>query len=62
MVYLSFKSMQVANAWEELTEEEYAVMKQHAQNGYDILKKIEISPELSLGAGYHHERNFEHFI
>lgn len=47
---------EILNKPEELTEEEYAVMKQHAQNGYDILKKIEISPELSLGAGYHHER------
>lgn len=46
----------ILNKPQELTDEEYAVMKQHAKNGYDILKKIEISPELSLGAGYHHER------
>ncbi len=46
----------ILNKPQELTDEEYAIMKQHAKNGYDILKKIEISPELSLGAGYHHER------
>ena len=32
------------------------VMKQHAIKGYDILKEVDISPELALGAGYHHER------
>lgn len=47
---------EILNKPQELTPEEYAIMKQHAKNGYDILKKIEISPELSLGAGYHHER------
>lgn len=47
---------EILNKPQELTDEEYAIMKQHAKNGYDILKKIEISPELSLGAGYHHER------
>ncbi len=41
---------------ERLTEEEDAVIKRHAINGYDILKEIEMLPELSLGAGYHHER------
>ena len=46
----------ILNKPQELTDEEYAIMKQHAKNGYDILKKIEISPDLSLGAGYHHER------
>lgn len=39
-----------------LDEEEFKVMKQHSKNGYDILKEIEIAPELALGAGYHHER------
>lgn len=40
----------------KLTDEEYTIIKQHAINGYDILKEIEIYPELALGAGYHHER------
>ena len=46
----------VLNKPGRLTDEEYAVMKQHAINGYDILKGVEIAPELALGAGYHHER------
>lgn len=40
----------------KLTDEEYSIIKQHAINGYDILKEIELYPELALGAGYHHER------
>ena len=40
----------------KLTEEEFAVMKTHPSNGYDILKEVEIMPELALGAGFHHER------
>lgn len=40
----------------KLTSEEYAMIKQHAKYGYDILKEIESFPELALGAGYHHER------
>ena len=39
-----------------LTDEEYEIMKSHSQRGYDILKEIEIAPELAIGAGYHHER------
>ena len=37
-------------------DEEYAIIKSHAPNGYEILKDIKIMPSLSLGAGYHHER------
>ncbi|MBQ8924415.1 MAG: HD domain-containing protein, partial [Lachnospiraceae bacterium] len=40
----------------KLNDEEYAIIKSHAQNGYEILKDIEIMPNLSLGAGCHHER------
>ena len=40
----------------KLTAEEYDIIKKHASNGYDILKEIEISPDLALGAAYHHER------
>ncbi|MBS7262775.1 MAG: HD domain-containing protein [Eubacteriales bacterium] len=39
-----------------LTDEEFAVMKSHSARGYEILKKIQIAPDLALGAGYHHER------
>lgn len=38
------------------TDEEYAILKSHAKNGYEVLKTITIAPELSYGAGYHHER------
>lgn len=40
---------------EKLTDEEFKIMKTHAQNGYDILKQIEIRPDLAIGAGFHHE-------
>ena len=40
----------------KLTDEEFAIMKQHAANGYEILKGITVMPNLALGAGYHHER------
>ena len=46
----------VLNKPGKLTDEEYAIMKQHAKNGYDILQSVEIAPELALGAGFHHER------
>ena len=39
-----------------LTDEEYGILKQHTQRGYDILKEITIAPKLAIGAGYHHER------
>lgn len=47
---------EILNKPEELNDEEYEIVKQHALNGYEILKEIEISPELALGAEYHHER------
>ena len=40
----------------KLDDEEYAIIKSHAPNGYEILKDIKIMPSLSLGAGFHHER------
>ncbi len=40
----------------KLTDEEFVVMKSHSQRGYDILKDVTIEPQLSTGAGYHHER------
>ncbi|MDE6626844.1 MAG: HD domain-containing protein [Lachnospiraceae bacterium] len=47
---------EILNKPGRLTDEEYDIIKKHASNGYDILKEIEISPDLALGAGYHHER------
>jgi len=46
----------ILNKTEALNDEEYAVMKQHSANGYEVLKDIKIAPDLALGAGYHHER------
>ncbi len=40
----------------KLTKEEFAVIKQHPILGEQILNKITISPILSVGAHYHHER------
>jgi len=40
----------------ELTEEEYAIVKDHARIGYEIFKDVTSCPELALAAGYHHER------
>jgi len=39
-----------------LTDEEFGVMRSHSQRGFEILKEIQIAPELAIGAGYHHER------
>ena len=47
---------EILNKPGRLTDEEFAIMKTHASNGYDILKEVEIMPELALGAGFHHER------
>jgi energy-coupling factor transport system substrate-specific component len=46
----------VLNKPGRLTDEEYTVMKSHSARGYDVLKNIDIAPELALGAGCHHER------
>ncbi len=40
----------------KLTEEEYAVMKNHAQRGYEILKDVTVQEGIAAGAHYHHER------
>ena len=47
---------EILNKPGRLTDEEFVTMKRHAINGYEILKEVEISPELALGAGYHHEK------
>ncbi len=48
--------MEVLNKPGKLTDEEFEIIKAHAQKGYDVLKNISIMPELAIGAGAHHER------
>ena len=40
----------------KLTDEEFELIKSHAEKGYEILKTISEMPELSIGARWHHER------
>ncbi|MBO6108861.1 MAG: HD-GYP domain-containing protein [Eubacterium sp.] len=40
----------------KLTDEEFAMIKQHPVIGKQILSTIDVSPYLSIGANYHHER------
>lgn len=47
---------EILNKSGKLTEEEYEIIKNHAQYGYDILKGIDMLPNLAIGAGMHHER------
>ena len=47
---------EVLNKPGKLTDEEYAIIKSHAAQGYEVLKDISIMPELATGAGSHHER------
>ena len=46
----------IINKKGRLTDEEYEIIKTHPKKGYEILKKISSSPNLSIGAHYHHER------
>ena len=46
----------IINKPDRLTDEEYEVIKTHPVKGKEILEKISISPNLSIGAHYHHER------
>ena len=39
-----------------LTDEEYAIIKQHTIIGYNILNYVAEFPELKIGARWHHER------
>jgi len=46
----------VINKAGKLTDEEFDMIKHHPIIGNEILSKIQIAPELSIGAHYHHER------
>ena len=46
----------IINKEGKLTDEEFEHIRQHPILGYQILSSIKQSPELSVGAHYHHER------
>lgn len=46
----------IINKAGRLTDEEFAVIKTHPRIGREILEKISISPDLAIGASFHHER------
>ncbi len=46
----------VLNKPERLTDEEFELMRSHAERGYEVLKGMDIDQDMALGAGYHHER------
>lgn len=46
----------IINKPSKLTDEEYEIIKTHPTRGKEILEKISISPNLAIGAHYHHER------
>ena len=46
----------IINKTSKLTDDEFAIIKTHPTVGGDILSKIKSSPNLSIGARWHHER------
>ena len=46
----------ILNKPERLDDEEYQIMKTHAESGANMLKNVTIVQNLSVGAGCHHER------
>lgn len=46
----------IINKTSKLTDEEYEIIKTHTTKGKEILSKISLSPNLPIGANYHHER------
>ncbi len=46
----------VINKTSSLSDEEYALVKQHSQMGAQILESITEMPKLRIGALNHHER------
>ena len=45
----------IINKRDNLTEEEYQVVKEHPEIGYEILKNITTMPDLEVGVRWHHE-------
>lgn len=46
----------IINKKGRLTEEEYEQIKLHTVAGYQILKHVDVIPDLAIGARWHHER------
>lgn len=46
----------IINKPSQLTKEEYEIIKTHPAQGYEILRKIDVFPDIAIGAHYHHER------
>ena len=46
----------ILNKPERLDDDEFVIMKSHAEKGEEILKDVDIVKDLSVGAGCHHER------
>lgn len=46
----------ILNKKGKLTDEEYAIIKEHANMGAQILSNITELPDVAVGARYHHER------
>ena len=46
----------VLNKDGKLSDEEFTIIKSHSIQGYNLLRKISIMPELAIGAKSHHER------
>ncbi|MCR5771352.1 MAG: transporter substrate-binding domain-containing protein [Butyrivibrio sp.] len=46
----------ILNKPKGLDDDEYSIVKEHAALGKEILQEIDSLPEISLGAGYHHEK------
>ena len=50
--------VEILNAPRRLTDEEFAIIKQHAKLGEDCLSTVKgVEPEILQGAGQHHERH-----
>ncbi|MCR5814153.1 MAG: HD-GYP domain-containing protein [Desulfovibrio sp.] len=50
--------IEILNAPRRLTDEEFAIMKTHAQLGQDTLSSVKgIASEILMGAGQHHEKH-----
>ncbi len=47
---------EIINKRDNLTEEEFNLMKKHPEIGYEILKNITTMPNLEIGVRWHHER------
>ncbi len=47
---------EILNKEEKLTDEEFELIKQHPQAGYDMLRDLDIDPRIKKAALQHHER------